>query len=70
MLDINTRCTHILTKLFLPDFKRRNKGHILNVASSAAFLPAPCSPPITPPRPMSSGCPRPSPRNSAGLAVR
>ena len=41
MLDINIRCTHILTKLFLPDFKRRNKGHILNVASSAAFLPAP-----------------------------
>ena len=41
MLDINIRCTHILTKLFLPDFKRRNKGHILNVASSAAFLPGP-----------------------------
>ena len=46
MLDINIRCTHILTKLFLPDFKRRNKGHILNVASSAAFRAAartPCS---------------------------
>ena len=41
MLDINIRCTHILTKLFLPDCKRRNKGHILNVASSAAFLPGP-----------------------------
>ncbi len=41
MLDVNIRCTHILTKLFLPDFKAKNKGHILNVASSAAFLPGP-----------------------------
>lgn len=41
MLDVNIRCTHILTKLFLPDFKSKNKGRILNVASSAAFLPGP-----------------------------
>lgn len=41
MLDVNIRCTHILTKLFLPDFKRRDSGRILNVASSAAFLPGP-----------------------------
>lgn len=41
MLDVNIRATHILTKLFLPDFKRRDSGRILNVASSAAFLPGP-----------------------------
>lgn len=41
MLDLNIRATHILTKLFLPDFKARGSGHILNVASSAAFLPGP-----------------------------
>ncbi len=41
MLDVNIRATHILTKLFLPDFKARDRGHILNVASSAAFLPGP-----------------------------
>jgi short-subunit dehydrogenase len=41
MLDVNIRATHMLTKLFLPDFKRRDAGYILNVASSAAFLPGP-----------------------------
>lgn len=41
MLDVNITAVHILTKLFLPDFKRRGSGHILNVASSAAFLPGP-----------------------------
>lgn len=41
MLSVNIRATHILTKLFLPDFKARNRGHILNVASAAAFLPGP-----------------------------
>ena len=41
MLSVNIRATHILTKLFLPDFKAKNRGHILNVASSAAFLPGP-----------------------------
>lgn len=41
MLDVNIRAVHILTKLFLRDFKRRNAGYILNVASSAAFLPGP-----------------------------
>lgn len=41
MLDINVRALHILTKLFLKDFVRRDKGYILNVASSAAFLSGP-----------------------------
>ena len=41
MLDVNIRALHILTKLFLRDFKKRNFGYILNVSSSAAFLPGP-----------------------------
>lgn len=41
MIDLNIRALHILTKLFLRDFKARNSGYILNVASSAAFLPGP-----------------------------
>ena len=41
MIDLNIRAPHILTKLFLKDFVARNSGYILNVASSAAFLPGP-----------------------------
>lgn len=41
MLSLNIEAVHILTKLFLRDFKKRNRGTILNVASSAAFLPGP-----------------------------
>lgn len=41
MIDTNIKGIHILTKLFLQDFARRNRGYILNVASSAAFQPGP-----------------------------
>ena len=41
MIDINIKTVHTLTKLFLTDFKKKDKGYILNVASSAAFLPGP-----------------------------
>ncbi len=41
MLDVDVRAMHILMKLFLRDFKEQGRGHILNVASSAAFLPGP-----------------------------
>jgi len=41
LIQINIKAVHILMKLFLQDFKRRNRGYILNVASSAAFLPGP-----------------------------
>lgn len=41
MLDVNIRAVHILTKLFLRDFLAKDAGYILNVASSAAFLPGP-----------------------------
>lgn len=41
MIDLNIKSVHILTKLFLKDFKEHDSGYILNVASSAAFLPGP-----------------------------
>lgn len=41
MLDVNIRALHILTKKFLADFKKRDFGYILNVSSSASFLPGP-----------------------------
>lgn len=41
MIDLNIKSLHTLTKLFLKDFDEKNKGYILNVASSAAFLPGP-----------------------------
>lgn len=39
MVDLNIKALHILTKQFLIDFKKKNKGYILNVASSAALMP-------------------------------
>ena len=41
MIDLNIKAVHTLTKLFLKDFKKRNSGYILNVASIASFLPGP-----------------------------
>ena len=41
MIDLNIKAYHVLTKLFLNDFVKRNSGYILNVASSAAFQPGP-----------------------------
>ena len=41
MIRTNIDAVHILTKLFLQDFRKKNAGYILNVASSAAFLPGP-----------------------------
>lgn len=41
MIDINIKAVHTLTKLFLKDFIKKDKGYILNVASSAAFQPGP-----------------------------
>lgn len=41
MIDVNIRAVHILTKLFLRDFVERDRGIILNVASSAGFMPGP-----------------------------
>lgn len=41
MLALNVQAVHILTKLFLADFRRKDRGYILNVASSAGFLAGP-----------------------------
>jgi hypothetical protein len=41
LINVNIKALHILTKLFLRDFKKRNRGTILNVASSAGFMTGP-----------------------------
>ncbi len=41
MIDLNIKSVHVLTKLYLKDMVSKNSGRILNVASSAAFLPGP-----------------------------
>ena len=41
MINTNIVAMHILTKLFLKDFKLKNSGYILNVSSIAAFQPGP-----------------------------
>lgn len=41
MINTNVTAVHILTKLYLKDMIKENKGHILNVASIAGFMPGP-----------------------------
>ncbi len=41
LLDLNVRAVHILTKLFLRDMVKQDRGAILNVASVAGYLPGP-----------------------------
>ncbi len=41
MIDTNIVALHILTKLYLNDFVKRDSGVILNVASSASFMAGP-----------------------------
>ena len=41
MIDLNVKTLHILTKLFIKDFIKRDNGRILNVGSSAGFLAGP-----------------------------
>jgi len=41
MVDLNIKTVHMLTKMFLKDMKKKNKGYILNVSSSASFQPGP-----------------------------
>ena len=41
MIDLNIKALHILTKLFLKDFVNKDRGYLLNIASSAAFQPGP-----------------------------
>lgn len=41
MIKTNLVAMHILTKLFLQDMKKQDKGYILNVASIAGYMPGP-----------------------------
>ena len=41
MIDLNIKSVHTLTKLFLKDFVKKDRGYILNVASMAGFMPGP-----------------------------
>ncbi|MGD6794012.1 SDR family NAD(P)-dependent oxidoreductase [Metabacillus indicus] len=41
MIDLNIKSITLLAKLFAPDMAERGSGHILNVASTAAFQPGP-----------------------------
>lgn len=41
MIDLNIKSVHTLTKLFLKDFIKKDRGYILNVASSAGFMSGP-----------------------------
>lgn len=41
MINVNVKAVHILTKLYLNDFVKKDSGHILNVASIAAFYAGP-----------------------------
>lgn len=41
MIDLNVKSYHILTKLFLKDFIKKDYGYILNVCSSAGFMAGP-----------------------------
>ncbi len=41
LIDTNIRAVHILTKLFLKDFIKRDSGYILNTGSIAGFMIGP-----------------------------
>jgi len=41
MIDLNVKTYHVLTKLFLKDFVKKDAGLILNVCSSAGFMAGP-----------------------------
>ncbi len=43
MIAVNVRALMVLTRLFLPECVARGSGRILNVASTAGFLPGPLS---------------------------
>ena len=41
MINLNVVALTLLTKLFLPEFVERNSGKVLNVSSTASFMPGP-----------------------------
>lgn len=38
MIDVNIKALHVLTRMYLKDMVKKDKGYILNVASSAGLL--------------------------------
>ena len=38
MIDVNIKAVHILSRMYIKDFTKRNSGYILNVGSSAGLL--------------------------------
>ncbi len=41
MISVNIKALHMLTKLYLSDFIKKNHGYILNVGSIGGFIPGP-----------------------------
>jgi len=41
MINLNILALTALTRFFLPDFVKKNKGRILNTSSTASFMPGP-----------------------------
>ncbi len=41
MINLNITALTALTRFFLPDFVKRNRGKILNVSSTASYMPGP-----------------------------
>ena len=41
MIDVNIKAVHVLTKLFIQDFVKRDYGYLLNVASVAGYMAGP-----------------------------
>ena len=41
MINLNVTALSAMTRLFLPDFVKRNSGKILNVSSTASLMPGP-----------------------------
>ena len=41
MINLNVTALTVLTRLYLPDFVKKNSGKILNVSSTASFMPGP-----------------------------
>ncbi len=41
LISVNITAIHVLTKLYLNEFKKKNSGYILNVSSLASFFPGP-----------------------------
>ncbi len=64
VLDVNVLGVVNGARAFVPAFLRQRSGHVVNVASAAAFLRSPSSRPTRPPKRLSPRCPRRFARSS------